>query len=397
MTGRAPWALALGGLLALAAALGIGRFIYTPVLPLMMEGLGWSASEAGLVATANFLGYLAGALAAARTTVSVEARRTWLLGALAASVATTAAMAADTTIVAHGALRFVGGIASAYAIVMASMLVLDRLAAAGRSGLSAVHFAGVGTGIAAAAIALEFAASSGAQWDEVWLLSAGVSLVFSIFAAMLLAPDMATPSGAAVPATGGDLRGLGPLILAYGLFGFGYVITSTFIVTMVRGDPSLAVLESSIWIVFGLAAVPSVWLWTWLGARLGILATFAVACVAEAAGVAASVEWRTPEGLFFSAALLGGTFMGITALGLVAARQTPGPASQRAISLMTASFGLGQMIGPALAGIIFDRLSSWRAPTLLAAAALFLAAVLAAGLARRQRGAQSGTSTTMPS
>ena len=60
-----PWLLATGGLFAIAAAIGIGRFIYTPILPPMAEGLHLTKGEAGLIASANFVGYLAGALAAA--------------------------------------------------------------------------------------------------------------------------------------------------------------------------------------------------------------------------------------------------------------------------------------------------------------------------------------------
>ena len=130
----------------MAAAIGIGRFIYTPILPPMAEGLHLTKGEAGLIASANFLGYLAGALAAASPRLP-GGPRAWLLAALAASAVTTGAMAWPDGMAALLALRFVGGVASAYVLVLASALVLERLNAAGRGGLSAVHFSGVGTGI----------------------------------------------------------------------------------------------------------------------------------------------------------------------------------------------------------------------------------------------------------
>ena len=171
--------------------------------------------------------------------------------------------------------------------------------------------------------------------------------------------------------------GLPTLIAAYGLFGFGYVITATFLVAIVRAKPELQALEAWIWVLFGFAAVPSVALWSWIGARIGLAIAFALACVTEAVGVAASVEWATVTGGCLSAVLLGGTFMGITALGLVMARQLSGAASQRAIGFMTASFAAGQMVGPTVAGVLFDQLGSLRVPSLIAAAALMLAAALA--------------------
>src|SRR5204863_2466133 len=144
MTKR-PLFLSLGGLLAMAAGIGIGRFVYTPILPPMIEALHLTKSQAGLIASANFIGYLAGALlAAARLPGS---RRAWLIGALALNAAGLAAMGVVSSLAALLLLRLVAGLASALVLIFASALVLDRLAAAGRGGLSAVHFAGVGTGI----------------------------------------------------------------------------------------------------------------------------------------------------------------------------------------------------------------------------------------------------------
>src|SRR5690349_16473481 len=109
----------IGGMLALASAMGIGRFVYTPILPAMAEALGLSKSQAGLIAAANFAGYLAGALAAAAPRLP-GGRRAWFLGMLAAGAATVLAMGLGTSFAGFLALRFAGGVASAFVLVLGS-------------------------------------------------------------------------------------------------------------------------------------------------------------------------------------------------------------------------------------------------------------------------------------
>jgi len=178
--------------------------------------------------------------------------------------------------------------------------------------------------------------------------------------------------------TGGNRPGFARFALAYGLFGFGYVITATFISDMVRADPALKPAESVVWLCVGLAAAPSVAFWGWAGQRWGHERVFAAACLVEAFGVLLSVPGGGVGSVLAAAVLLGGTFMGLTALGLVNARRLSIGDPRRNLALITAAFGLGQMAGPALAGMLHDGTGSYLAPSLIAAAALALAAGLAA-------------------
>src|SRR5258708_32328220 len=132
---------ALGGLIALAAALGIGRFVYTPILPPMIEALHLSKSEAGLIASVNFVGYLLGALLAAMPGL-VGSRRLWLLGALAISAVTTAAMGLTQMLPAFLALRLIGGVARGVVVILPPPRVFYPFAEAGPRGLSAPHSCG---------------------------------------------------------------------------------------------------------------------------------------------------------------------------------------------------------------------------------------------------------------
>jgi predicted MFS family arabinose efflux permease len=372
---RSPRALAVGGLIAMASSVGVGRFVYTPILPPMSAALDMSKSAAGVIASANFLGYLIGALLAATPFVP-GSRRAWLIVALATSALTTGAMGLVSSLPAFVLLRFVGGIASAFALVFSSALVLDRLAVARRPQLSAVHFGGVGTGIAVSATVVSALMAWGFDWRALWLASGAVALV-ALAIVPVLVPDSVEPPRAPA-ATRRRNGGLAALVAAYGLFGFGYVITATFLVTIVRASAPLQPLEPIVWIVVGVTAMPSVALWTWAARRLGDARAFACACVLEALGVVASVLWVAPSGILVAASLLGGTFMGLTALGLIQARGLGHGDPRRTLAIMTAAFGLGQIVGPASAGVIYDLTGSLVAPSLAAGAALAGAALLAA-------------------
>lgn len=372
---RGATAVALGGCLALAAAMGIGRFVYTPILPFMVEEIGLSQAEAGIIASANFLGYLLGALAAARA-VLPGGRRRWFLIALAISALTTAAMAAEASIPLFILLRFASGVASAFVLVFSSALVLDRLTAAGRTGLWALHFAGVGIGIAGSAMLVALLAAGGVGWRGLWLAS-GLAALAALLAVLRLVPAEREPPA---PAKGNGRARPNPrlvaLIVAYGLFGFGYVITATFISTLVRLTPALQWLEPYVWLTVGLAGIPSVAVWGWVARHIGNGRGFALACLVEGIGVALSVLGSGAAAVLCAAALLGGTIMGITALGLVHARSLSTGDPRRSIALMTAAFGLGQMIGPSFAGFAYEASGSFTLPTLVAAATLVVAFAL---------------------
>jgi predicted MFS family arabinose efflux permease len=196
------------------------------------------------------------------------------------------------------------------------------------------------------------------------------------------APPAAVKSAGAMPPPRHADGRLRQLTVAYGLFGFGYVITATFIVLIVRGSPEAAPIEPVFWLAVGLAAVPSVGLWAACGRRMGTMSAFAVACLIEAAGVLASVAWPGVVGLMAAAILVGGTFMGLTALGLIAARDLAPADPRRWVGILTSAFGLGQIVGPVVAGYGFDLTGSFFLPSMLAAAALCSAAVLALRVAR---------------
>ena len=219
------------------------------------------------------------------------------------------------------ALRGMGGAASAFVLVFASALVLERLAGSDRAGLSALHFAGVGVGIAFSAALVAALLAAGADWRTLWLASGAASLAAAAAVTWLVPPEE-PPRAAVTPspgAPGRNLAGIAPRpvepaaasetncwAIAYGLFGFGYVVTATFLVAIVRAGPELRTVEPFVWLVVGGAAAPTVAVWDRLGARWRVECAFAAACLVEAAGVAASVLWPTAAGALLAARSWGG-------------------------------------------------------------------------------------------
>ncbi|TGQ51098.1 MFS transporter [Mesorhizobium sp. M1C.F.Ca.ET.193.01.1.1] len=356
---------------ALAVAMGIGRFVYTPILPGMMEELHLTPADAGWIASANYLGYLIGAFAAAGGWAHGR-ERLLMFVSLAASAVLAALMGLNETMAAFLVIRFLAGLASAFVMVFMASIVFSHLAVAGRRDLQALHFGGVGLGIAVSSALLAILVTDHAGWAAGWLWSGTLSAVGLLIVALL--------AGSATPANGVDGpepvlpkdRSLAKMIVAYGLFGFGYVVTATFLVAIVRQGGGGRVFEAAVWMVAGLAGFPSTWFWQKLAGRIGLYAAYAMTCLIEVVGVTASVVVKGAAGPLIAGVLVGGTFIAITALGIQMGRQLAPKAPRRIFAVMTAVFGLGQIIGPIAAGLLAQASGNYVLASIMAAVALLV-------------------------
>jgi predicted MFS family arabinose efflux permease len=378
----------LAGILALAAAMGIGRFAYTPLLPAMQEAAGLDPTQAGLLAAANYAGYLAGALLTA-VAVPASARLRVLLVSTIAVATTTALMAITTDLAAWSVIRFVAGLASAGVLVLATGLVLDDLRRQGRASLSGWLFSGVGLGIAVSGVIVRLTGER-LGWRGDWLLLAflATAAIYPCWRWLPHALAERASAAASPPAPAPPMRRANAvpiahvlLFVAYFLEGIGYIVTGTFLVAIVDNTPELRGIGADVWIVVGLAVIPSAVLWAALAGRAGAARALAGAYALQAIGIVLPIAggaWAA----FASAVLFGGTFAGITAVTLTLAGQLAPSRSALLVGMLTAVFGLGQMIGPVLGGVIASRAQSFT-PALAAAAALVLAGgVLMASLQR---------------
>jgi hypothetical protein len=351
MTNRPPtWMLVLGGALSLAVAMGIGRFAFTPVLPLMLRAGQLDVAAGGWIAAANYAGYLVGALTAARLPLRAG---TLALVALAATALLTAGMALPG-IAWWIALRFAAGVASAWVFVATSLWCLGGLAQRDAAGQGGWVYAGVGCGIAFAG--LYCIAASGFSPAAVWLQLGALAALFSLpVLAVLRRLDTAnapTPA-AAVAALPMDRETRG-LILCYGAMGFGYILPATFLPVLARSvvdDPRLFGLA---WPVFGATAALSTVLAAVLARHATRLQVWAASQLLMAAGVLLPSLWLHGVTIALSALLVGGTFMVITLLGVQELRARAPAQAAHAVGRLTAAFALGQIAGPVASALLLQ-------------------------------------------
>jgi MFS family permease len=329
---------------SLAVAMGIGRFAFTPVFPMMQADAGLTLAAGGWLAAVNYLGYFIGAVSAMwlRISATTVIRMTLLAIALLTGI-----MGLVHGFAAWMLLRALAGIASAWTLVFASTWILEQLARLDGRRLAGVLFGGVGLGVTLAGICcLLFARWSWSSADA-WI---ALGVLAAVLTAMSWSAYSSTGDSTLRPGNNGsvlaDLRGYFVPIVCYGIYGFGYIIPATFLPAMARDAIADPAVFGWAWPVFGLAALLSTLAAGWLTAHVSLRAIWAGSHAVMAVGVAVPVFLPGMPGIVASALCVGGTFVVITLAATQEARRLAPAAATGLVAAMTASFALGQILGP---------------------------------------------------
>lgn len=342
---RTTSTIVIGGIVALAIAMGIGRFAFTPLLPLMLRDGTLSVATGAEWAAANYGGYLAGALTASWFWRDPQLGSRLALAGVALSTLAIAGLDPASFGWAGTALRAVAGVFSAWVLVCTSSWCLAELASRGAPRMGAWIYTGVGLGIALSGLLAWLGGRQPARW--LWLELGLLALAGAALIARGRRTSFATAAAPAAPLPG-HARGNFALVACYGVLGFGYIGPATFLPMMAREQVADPLVFGLTWPLFGLAAALSVaaaarWLSPWSRRHV-----WALAHAAMALGTALPLATQALWSLAASAVLVGGTLMVATMAGLQLARdRVPGNPTPL-LARMTASFATGQIAGPLL-------------------------------------------------
>jgi predicted MFS family arabinose efflux permease len=372
----------IAGIAALLIAMGVGRFAYTPILPLMQLDAHFSQSMAGLLASFNYLGYLLGALAAGFLSWK-RGRAFHLKMYLIINIATTLLMGLVSDYALWSILRLVSGLSSGIVFVLSSSIVLEVLEKHQRRSWSGLFYGGVGLGICLCGVVVPiFERALGWEWTWIGLglLSAAIGTIPFVW----IKEDVAVTQTVAKEHANEPVNErewlrtplFKRLLLSYGCEGIGYIITGTFLVAMVRDIPRLEEYANLSWTFVGLAAVPSCILWAVAAKKYGHVRALYGAFAVQIVGVILPALTHSAIGVLLGALLFGGTFMGIVTLTVSYGKMLSPRNSRKAIGYLTASFGVGQIVGPIVAGNLTAHTGSYNEALIFASAVLLLGLAL---------------------
>ncbi len=361
------------GIFSLILALGVARFAYTPLLPLMQHQAGLGVAAAGWLAAINYAGYLSGALIASRISSLVLKDRLYRAGMVLA-VVSTLVMGLSTHVLVWAVSRYVAGLSSAAAMLLGTGLIMNWLIRHNLRSEMGIHFSGIGLGIAGCAGAVMLF-TPGLDWREQWFALTALGCVLLVPALGWLPP----PDTSGLSTSGHKLqdRPPSPLYLrvfmaAYFCAGFGYVVSVTFIVAIVNQLPGLAGWGNLVFLAIGIGAAPACIGWDLMARRTGDLNALILAAVLQIFGILLPVLLPGLWTALLASVLFGASFIGMVSLVLSMAGRYYPSMPARMMGKMTLSYGAAQIMGPAITGVIGAKLGSYDAGLYVAASVMVL-------------------------
>lgn len=353
------------------SAMGIGRFAFTPILPLMQAEFQFSDSIAGLLASANYFGYLAGAILVKRPEV-LKSSKFWFYFSSLMTILCVAGMGFESFILWY-ILRFLSGVFSGFLFVISSEYIFNFLLEWKQTRWFGTIYAGIGSGLVTAGLMVPYL-SQFFNSLQIWMILGGMLIPVLVFVIWQIPIRDLYPAGKTTVSGKANSTPIHYLYLAYFLEGLGYITTATFIsVIILRGTGSMA-LSGYAWVITGIAMIIVTPFWSFLAERYGARKVLALVYFIQAVAITLSVVSADYLVTLIAAFGFGGTMLGVVALTLAMGKKLDPTGNPTA--MLTIYFSIGQLIGPSVAGILSDHFGGFDIPVLLAAGIIVLGGLI---------------------
>lgn len=363
------------GICSLIVTVGVARFSYSLLLPIMQDGAGLTEIGGSWLATTNFMGYMFGVLLAANLHnlhYKYNLHRIYLI----LSVVTSALMVITTDIVIWSVLRFIAGVCASGGFIIASGLILKWLVKNNHRAELGVHFSGAGVSIIVTSLLVEMMVVMSADWQQQWLALTVMAVIFSIPAWLWI------PHPFVYGQIDSDIKDNPPtkifkslMMLAYFCAGYGYVVSSTFIVDIVEDIEGLQGLGGFAFLLVGVAAMPAPFIWDRIARSTGYLKALIAAYILQEIGILLPVFSDSAAVIILSVLLFGGTFIACVSLVLTMAGKFYPSNPAKFMGTMTLAYGAAQIIAPISTGYLPEAFDSYDIGLSLSAAVVIVGAL----------------------
>lgn len=335
----------LAGILSIIIGVGVARFAFTSLLPSMLEDY-LSVTQAGILASFNFVGYLSGALFSV-SLKNIQQKVFYFRIGIVLSIFTSIILGTTHNEVMWIISRVLAGFGSAMILLVGASLVMLKLNLEHKTKAMGIHFSGIGFAIVISELVSQMVLENH-TWSQAWLVLSFIAFIFAFYIFHILSFDKKLTKEALNKESTKSVFSVYVvlLILAYLTEGVGFVVQGTFLPEIVNSLDGLKGEGNLAWLIVGIAGIPSSILWMRLAHRFNSVDVIIFALSLQVIGILLPTMSTNIYVNLLSAALYGSTFIGLVALFMNLGGQISKHNPVILMGSMTAAYSIGQIGAP---------------------------------------------------
>jgi predicted MFS family arabinose efflux permease len=369
-------AILLAGIFALIVGVGVARFVFTSLLPAMLED-SISIAYAGVLASINYVGYLTGSIFSVFIKDIHSKVKYFRFGLFICVISSFILGVTDNSTIWFIA-RLFAGFGAAMALVVGSAVVMLKLKSVNKTKAMGIHFSGLGFSILITDLVMRGVFYAGGNWQDAWIILAILGALLSCYSAYVLRFDK-QPNNEVVKHKF-DKSLFSPmviiLILAYFTEGIGMVVQATFLPDIVNSLQGLDGYGGYVWLAVGIAGVPSCIIWMRLAHRFGSINIMIVAMLLQIVGIIIPTLSSNIVMNLISGLLFGATFIGLVSLFMNFGGQLSKKNPVFIMGAITSAYGIGQILGPLYSVALIKQFGNYNEALYLTAAIVTMGILL---------------------